>query len=412
MREMAYLARTMSEEAIKDSKLPTLISVLTSVDARKPATKRFYREKDGTIGKESYGNAYKFMCRQHPVSNIVELGHLLARLEQDTLSFIIRGEPLPDIDLAKPVRRLKHERKGEGPYFRSSELGEPWVCIDFDGIACPSDLDAAAVPEAAIQFLIGLLPDEFHGVTCWWQWSSSAGIKGWESLRAHLWFWLDRSFPDDELRRWSKAIEAEIDPALFNAVQAHYTAAPIFEGLPDPVRQRSGLLSGNEDVVQLRLIAKPKPKISTPSSNDLKETVDFEGWLARIGHHAGGAGFHEPIRGAIASYIARHGVVLDREALKDRVREAIFSAENHDHDEATIANYMSDAYLDSSIDGAIEKFGGRVQSRLIEGLPSHFAVEEVPPEEAKKLIQKQMQDWWKPIISWEEYLPTEWTRKS
>ena len=48
-----------------------------------------------------------------------------------------------------------------------------------------------------------------------------------------------------------------IDPALFNDVQAHFTAAPVFEGLVDPFSVRSGLVRKEVDEVALKL---PAPK--------------------------------------------------------------------------------------------------------------------------------------------------------
>ena len=68
-------------------------------------------------------------------------------------------------------------------------------------------------------------------------------MKPWTELRLHLWFWCDRPACDGSLRPWVKSIPYA-DASLFNSVQPHYTAAPIFVGGVDPVTERSGLLPG------------------------------------------------------------------------------------------------------------------------------------------------------------------------
>lgn len=48
-----------------------------------------------------------------------------------------------------------------------------------------------------------------------------------------------------QLRAWAKAAGLKADLALFNPVQVHYTASPVFEpGQTDPYAERSGLVSG------------------------------------------------------------------------------------------------------------------------------------------------------------------------
>jgi hypothetical protein len=45
---------------------------------------------------------------------------------------------------------------------------------------------------------------EIDEMTFWAQLSSSSGIKGWNTLSAHLWFMLDRPVNDDILNQWAK----------------------------------------------------------------------------------------------------------------------------------------------------------------------------------------------------------------
>ena len=129
----------------------TQVTVLRTLSRKLLLTKRFYRDKDRSIQKQTYGNAKRFDCDQHWVSGIEDFGALLSKLEQDRSSCIIRGEPLPGIDLSKPVRKTKHKNKDGDPCFRSYENGVPWVMIDFDDTPCSPDINAEDDPEAAMQ---------------------------------------------------------------------------------------------------------------------------------------------------------------------------------------------------------------------------------------------------------------------
>jgi hypothetical protein len=65
---------------------------------------------------------------------------------------------------------------------------------------------------------------------------------------------LDHPINDDNLHRWAQGIDSPIDVRLFNAVQPHFTAAPIFAyDVTDPCPVRHGLIKGTRDVVTLDL---------------------------------------------------------------------------------------------------------------------------------------------------------------
>lgn len=78
-------------------------------------------------------------------------------------------------------------------------------------------------------------------------------MDGWKTLSAHLWFVVSNPLDDDSLRQWARALNLPVDLSLFNTVQPHFTAKPIFENLNDPVRQRSGLLCGTQDTATIDL---------------------------------------------------------------------------------------------------------------------------------------------------------------
>ena len=112
-------------------------------------------------------------------------------------------------------------------------------------------IDPIRDPESALSTLTWILPAEFHGVSFWGQWSSSAGLDGWQTMSAHLWFMLSDPVTDDDLNAWAANADIPIDRRLFNAVQPHYTAAPILDGIDDPIRRRCCLVEGAFDDVPL-----------------------------------------------------------------------------------------------------------------------------------------------------------------
>lgn len=224
------------------------------------ATKRYSRSRTGKITKSPYGNEKWFSVTTAEVVGIDGLAALLNRLQHDPYAFVIRGALLPEAN-PQLTRRLLHPDPQDGHPATFRSACRQWIPLDFDGIAAPASTDPAADPEDAVEYLIGLLPPEFQDATCWWQFTSSQGFKP-DTLNARLWFWLDRTIPDEDLTRWAKAINKAagytlVDPALFRAVQPNYVAAPIFEGVPDPQPRRSGLRRGLDDAVALVLPEKP-----------------------------------------------------------------------------------------------------------------------------------------------------------
>jgi hypothetical protein len=230
----------------------TALTVLTTLGGR-AATKTLCRGEDGAVTKAPATMSRLFNVRREPVDDISDLACVLEQLAADPCSFVIRGEPCPGIDLRRPVRRLKYPDPDDDTpaTFRSSPHGERWLCADFDKVPTIAGADPIHDPESALQTLTWLLPPEFHGVTFWGQFSSSAGLDGWRTMSAHLWFMLSDPVTDDDLNAWAANADIPIDRRLFNAVQPHYTAAPILDGIDDPIRRRCCLVEGAFDDVPL-----------------------------------------------------------------------------------------------------------------------------------------------------------------
>lgn len=209
-------------------------------------------QADGTV--KAYGKAKHFSVRAQPLANIEDLSRVLAALEGDPQSCVIRGS-LPDGAHTKGVLR----RKG-----LFEDRPHHWFLIEVDGFS-PDGLDPVSDPEgAACAFVRACLPEPFLEASYHWQLSCSAGRPEKRGrLYIHLWFWSETKVDSEALKRWSKDLQLQIDASVFDTIQAHYTAAPIFEpGVDNPVPRRSGFHAGRYGGVTLEIPTAP-PKITS-----------------------------------------------------------------------------------------------------------------------------------------------------
>jgi hypothetical protein len=216
------------------------------------AAKRFVLGDDGTIQKVDYNAGLLFGVMDKEVSDIFSLSTVLKGVEILPNALVVRGALINPPAPETGIRRL-------GENFATPSRGRRWLLIDFDEIKVPDVLDLTKDTLAVIEHLVSLLPEEFHDVSYHYQLSSSAGMGATDKVSAHVWFWLSEPWSDENLKSWAKAVNDEagyklIDPALFNDVQAHYTAAPIFEGVTDPFPIRSALVEKTSDAVTIRYI--------------------------------------------------------------------------------------------------------------------------------------------------------------
>ena len=377
--------------------VPGGLSILRAKTGRY-ATKQYSLGRTGKLRKAGYGNEKWFSVTPAKVGGIDDLAALLGRLQHDPHAFVLRGALLPEADPQR-TRRLLHPdpQDGHPATFRSAD--RQWAPLDFDGITAPATIDPVDDPEGAVEYLIGLLPPEFQDATCWWQWTSSQGFKP-DTLNARIWFWLDRTIPDEDLARWAKAINKAagrtlIDPALFRAVQPHYVAAPIISGMPDPVPRRSGLRKGLDDAVALVLPEKSAATAAERSGEGIafRETVGFEAHLGRIG---GEDGFNRAIYKAMCSYVGSNGAAAGtpegRAILKERLKEAIEAAPAGNRTPADIARYASDFYLDGEISRVVAR-KEQDQPEPPAPAPPHYSAEPLSLDEAKTLLNQTLADW-------------------
>jgi putative DNA primase/helicase len=357
----------------------TYISVLQTLVI---ATKRWRKGPDGRPSKVGYGKAKNFYIEEWEVAGITDFHELLKDLNGQPDKLIIRGFLAPGKSPDEKTTRTKNDFV--------EKRGQPFLLLDIDGVPCA--IDPVTQPAEAIEYLItNYLPPEVHDVSMVWQWSSSTGMGPTGIVSAHFWVWLDRPMTFAQLRAWYNRHpwfkprgehERHLDRSLFRLVQPHYTAAPIFEdGLTDPVNQRLGLRKGARECATLVIPEENEDGVrySTLDEDDpFAIARGFEQRLALLGDGDGCHGFCEPIVAAIASYVGTEGTKTNREALKSRVRDAIYAAPNLKRSRETIEDYASDAYLDRTIESAIDRYGKEADERIAaRGVDKTFDV--IPP---------------------------------
>lgn len=200
---------------------------------------------DGTI--ESYDDPKQFIGKEHQVSDIHHLSKILTTLESNSNACIIRGK----------YKGYEYSRQAEPTDTKKDRVlrrksvhddtPHHWLLIDIDNYQ-PFDYDPILEPVESInEFITLCLPPCFHGASYHWQLSSSAGhpSKGFDRLKAHVWFWLKTPYLSVQLREWAKATNFKGDKSLFDTIQVHYTSAPIFEdGVSSCISVRSGFVDG------------------------------------------------------------------------------------------------------------------------------------------------------------------------
>lgn len=223
--------------------------ILTVLTSRGPVMAKTW-QADGSI--KAYDSAKYFETQEVKVDSIERLSYVLTKLEAKPRSCVIRGKYRGE------EWSLAHANGDHKPglALRQIDLHEDiphqWVLIEVDNFE-PISADPVTDPVCAIdEYIAAHLPAEFGNASYHWQLSNSAGhTKHAGKLKAHLWFWLARSYTSAQLKAWAKAFEIQTDTAVFNAIQVHYTAAPIFDGVEDPIPRRSGLVRRPDQSVDI-----------------------------------------------------------------------------------------------------------------------------------------------------------------
>ena len=256
--------------------------------------KSFRRGPDGRAAKpEDYRLGKLFVPENVAVRDIRGLHGLWERLALDGDAFCVRGT-LSGQSVPKGTKagnrggielQCDHvtRRNGGGLYSDGfpaglAEASHHWLFLDMDKVLNIKCLDPRTQPDAALEFLLGLLPPTIRQATVSWNWSSSMCVdikigQAPERLSAHLRIWLDQPLDCQQTRAlleqlrehaWLRLEELGVvrdgkhdnvvDWKVSEAQQPLYLASPRFEeGLHDPFPggARRGLLAGRADVVCL-----------------------------------------------------------------------------------------------------------------------------------------------------------------
>lgn len=375
---------------------------ILSTSPGKLATKRFVK-KGRAVEVVGYDAGWQFgLHSPYPVANIAELSSVLSALEGLPNFLVIRGAPKDPSCVGTWVRRTGSAGIGN---FETPSRGRRWIQIDFDKIEVPAHLSVIMDPVAVCEYLVTLLPLEFQKASYHWTLSSSAGMVARTQVSMHIWFWLKNPVADPVLKAWAKHVNDAaggkkiVDPALFQSVQAHYTAAPIFDGVIDPIPVRSGLQTKASGAVDLKF----DPPRSAPAKNSSKQAgascapvasgSGLAHHLSMIGDHPGGAGFHGPIVAAAASYVGAHGASqTDREELFKLLSAAVLAADRTGHDDAYVDHMASREHVMPAIDSALKKFGSqapaRKKSKIHHGVRPHYTSKPISAAEAQRRLAK------------------------
>lgn len=218
---------------------------------------------DGKI--EPYSKGKYFSLETIELSCINSASDFFTSMESKQKSCIIRGKYVGDEDAkqVEPECNSQHIRRSK-EFFKDQKLHLVMIEIDdFHPIfGSPVHHPVTCIDE----YIQDIPPECFHDKSYHWQLSSSAGKKGLEgTLKAHIWFWLQVPYSSAELLAWGRSIKLEADLSVFNPVQIHYTASPIFEaGVEDPVPVRSGLE------------VKSTPEVKLIITDEILHNVDLE----------------------------------------------------------------------------------------------------------------------------------------
>jgi hypothetical protein len=251
--------------------------------------------KGGLAITDVYKGTKWWSGHERTVNGISSLAELLEEVSRDTYAMIVRGRIAGGVDRARMRRRKTTRADGTGTIDESEHR---WLLIDVDSLH--ADFDPVADPAATIAHVLARLPEAFRGVTCWYQFTSGAGIK--PGIRIRLAFWLDRPLGTNDLKLWlgAKADKIRlypIDLSVFVCTHPIYVASPIIgEGAWDPLggRPRSGIVRGASDTVAVPPIEKPQyePGSRASTRSDAPRSANFSEALSYIGDHDGGGGCH------------------------------------------------------------------------------------------------------------------------
>ena len=204
----------------------------------------------GEPAAKNYDDAKTFRATFHRIRDLTDLWRLQLDLQRRPRSACVRAALLENVDPNRCERLLRDrvERDGEIREQTMADVPREHVAFDLDSLDAPDGWHRFLVD--FVQDLVErIFPVEFRGAGFVAVASASAGIKPGARLR--VWYLLDRPLVGREIERAMEGVS--IDPSTLRAVQLIYTAAPRFQGMPDPVAERVAYAWLDRDVVALKV---------------------------------------------------------------------------------------------------------------------------------------------------------------
>lgn len=347
-----------------DSKNSEILTILKSATIK--LCKTAIKEGSDTPQFTNVGTPKFFTYEHASIESLTDLYDVVSRYSTTRLHCLVRGQLRDDIDPTRRIRRKLRKEAADPNEEPFEDRPCHWLMIDIDKLKLPEGYDVVNGTQACLEYAVSQLPSEFQKASYIWHLSASAGIKSEGSLSVHLFFWLTKPLANEHLRKWAISVNAQhdqklIDEKLFNAVQIHFIADPECVNFEDPLKgRRLGIHYAEQDEVELAF----DPTLNVANRSHYTGTtvsgVGYEAKMARLGDGPAQEGFHSVLLSATAAYVAAQtdkATALARiEDLKADVRQRINEADQSNHSQSEINRYLSDAYLDPMILGAIDKF--------------------------------------------------------
>lgn len=286
-------------------------------------------------------------ARTEKIGNVLDAARALARVAGD--EFIIRGALVAG--LPPRFRRLLHPKLGVPATIVA--VPRSYVALDIDGVSNllpwyePGVSDHEDATSAVEELVRDLLTTEFHGVSCWFGFTGSHGVK--QGMRLRLFYCLARPLDTPELKAWlGHLCRRGVDTSVFSPAQQVLVAPPnLAAGVHDPVRVRSGLVTGARHVVvppaamTLRVMAGQQLGSNRAASQAGKtagagQTAVRSGGrrtsggylnaLARIGDGPDQDGLHAPILSTVGAWVRLNGPGADPATLIEDITKHLATA--------------------------------------------------------------------------------------
>lgn len=208
------------------------------------ATKTFLFEDGAWTLKKNYRAGKYFKGFEIPVADL-KSAYAILETNQEHPAFMIHGGIIDGTDKNNMIRRKRSDHKdGLKPTLVDRYL--KIFCLDIDGYKNP-DIE---------KFIIDHLPEEFHSADYIYQYSASYGLTT-NKLNCHLFFWLNKSVHNLDIKTWIKAYNKNkgwgniIDDSILNCAQPIYTQKRICEGKDDPIKNFIGYVEKSGELFWL-----------------------------------------------------------------------------------------------------------------------------------------------------------------